>query len=148
MIALATSDFFLTIWTSVHPVHASTSIWTNLLPSISLGLIGPVVSEDTASRTAYRFGASLWKGALVALPVAHGGHDRGDWVSFNRSMWRVASGYSWRNHAMILLLAWLSVLCVCSRCIAGAIRGPFFFLAVVHSCVLSNFGTLLCAFST
>eukprot|EP00173_Palmaria_palmata_P004891 Plantae.Rhodophyta-Palmaria_palmata.ctg761.p3 GENE.Plantae.Rhodophyta-Palmaria_palmata.ctg761~~Plantae.Rhodophyta-Palmaria_palmata.ctg761.p3 ORF type:complete len:110 (-),score=5.71 Plantae.Rhodophyta-Palmaria_palmata.ctg761:379-708(-) len=74
IIALATSLFFLITWTSVHPVQASTSICANRFPSTSLGVIGPVVSDDTASRIEYLLWSSCLKGALGAFAVAQGGH--------------------------------------------------------------------------
>eukprot|EP00173_Palmaria_palmata_P005450 Plantae.Rhodophyta-Palmaria_palmata.ctg970.p1 GENE.Plantae.Rhodophyta-Palmaria_palmata.ctg970~~Plantae.Rhodophyta-Palmaria_palmata.ctg970.p1 ORF type:complete len:164 (-),score=9.94 Plantae.Rhodophyta-Palmaria_palmata.ctg970:283-774(-) len=81
MIALAALLFCFIIWISVQPMQASTMIWMYLFPSMSGGVIGPVVSDDISSRRLYLLCVTCLNGALVALLSTHSGHDCVDCVT-------------------------------------------------------------------
>eukprot|EP00173_Palmaria_palmata_P004205 Plantae.Rhodophyta-Palmaria_palmata.ctg5236.p2 GENE.Plantae.Rhodophyta-Palmaria_palmata.ctg5236~~Plantae.Rhodophyta-Palmaria_palmata.ctg5236.p2 ORF type:complete len:109 (-),score=2.11 Plantae.Rhodophyta-Palmaria_palmata.ctg5236:1038-1364(-) len=105
MMALTASLFFSMSWISVHPLHASTSTCRNWLPSTSFGVLGPVVSDEMAFKIAYLLLSLCLKGAWVAFLIVHGGHDYCVWLMPIFSMYSIAWGYSFLNHASVLSLA-------------------------------------------
>lgn len=75
MFVFPAADFSLMVCRSVHPEPASTSTCNYLLLSMSGGEMSPMVSIDTASRSAHLLVSVALKGYRVAFSIMHGVND-------------------------------------------------------------------------